>query len=71
MLFGDRHFPLRVLSRSGTQVRGCTLLCRYIDMGRLFILFLFFLVFIMSGNDPGVESLGAWDTEHLATCGTF
>lgn len=25
----------------------------------------------MSGNDPGVESLGAWDTEHLATCGTF
>lgn len=42
MLFGDRHFPLRVLSRSGTQVRGCTLLCRYIDMGRLFILFLFF-----------------------------
>lgn len=40
-------------------------------VGGLFSFSFSVLVFTMSGNDPGVESLGAWDTEHLVTCGTF
>lgn len=78
MIFGDRHFPLCVLSRqwySGVGVHPSVQVYRYGE-GFLFcfyfvFIFFIFLFFTMSGNNPGVESLGAWDTEHLATCGTF
>lgn len=72
-IWGQALSSICVLSRqwySGEGMHPSVQVYRYRE-GFLFYFYFYFLVFTMSGNDPGVESLGAWDTEHLATCGTF
>lgn len=67
MVFRDRQVPpcALVAGDSGIQARGLPF---YAGKREAFFFFFFFLpVLTMSG----VESPGAQDTEHLATCGTF
>lgn len=64
MVFRDRQFPpcALVAGDSGIQVRGLPFYAGKREASPPSA-----PVLTMSG----VESLGAWDTEHLATCGTF
>lgn len=68
MVFRDRQVPpcTLVAGDSGTQVRGLSFYAGKREAFS-FLFFSFFPVLTMSG----VESPGAQDTEHLATCGTF
>lgn len=57
MVFGGRLFPPRVLVAADSAIQLRVHPSMHVDkyVGRLFMYLFIFLVFTMSGNDPGVE----------------